>query len=456
MNTYQILREVDILEVITDYIKINTSTDPTDIRALCPFHNDKNPSLSIDNNKQVYYCFGCHAGGNALTFIQEIENVSKEVALQILIKKAGIEIEQLPELDLLSDINDYYKSQLSEVSSYIHERELQYGIAKDLELGYSGEDAFDLAKNFQGHIETLAKLGLLQVKYKGTPQELVVSTFTNRLMFPIRTELGVIAFTGRTLIGHDSKYINNHETEHFKRRKILYGFHKAKEFIKSYDFALLVEGFLDVGRAWSKGYAGTVSSLGTGITEEQVNLLGRVTKNVYICLDGDDAGKRATKKTLFEFMKAGFNVNVIELPDKEDPDSYFLKYDEIPDGIEGVQYLKEKVSEEDFRKFLDTIDDYDRIPQKYFSIYNIMKENITKSPVKKFNVSKVINSDPLFQLALLLEADPTLHNEVDSEILDKIMEKQSDPGVIKIIKTMNPYANIPHKVSIVHKFIEML
>ena len=453
MNTYDILKQVNITEILSNYIKLENTSDPEDHRALCPFHADKNPSLSINTFKQVYYCFGCKAGGNALTFVKDIENISGNEALQIIASIAGIKTD-ITGLNVLNQVSEYYKERLGEVSDYIQERKLQYGIANELELGYSGSDAFELEHHFSSHKEKLIEFGLLQQKYKDTPQELSFSTFMSRLMFPIKNHLGVIGFAGRTLVNHDIKYINCIDNQYFKRRTTLYGLHKAKDNIQLLNFAILVEGLLDVGRMWEHKYINTVASLGTGLTEEQALLLKRYTNKIKLFYDGDEAGKKATIRATLLLVTFGFDVKAFFLQPNEDPDSYLLKNDTISDvfQISGEDVLKTHVSKEDFitaiQKHSDLVDD------KYFHLYNLEKRNVVSEPIKTLKPNRKIKSTPTFHLTLLIDAFPHLEEILSDSHLNAISEAYENPNISKLIFDKNPYQNIKDPEKILYQILK--
>jgi len=453
MNTYNILKQVDIVEILSNYIKINDTSDPEDNRALCPFHADKNPSLSINTIKQVYYCFGCKAGGNALTFVKDIENISSDEALQIVANIAGIKTD-IGDLEILTKVSEYYGGRLEEVSNYIQERNLQFGVASYLELGYSGDDAFELEHQFPTNKDKLIKFGLLQQKYKDTPQELSFSTFTNRLMFPIRNHLGVVGFAGRTLVNHDIKYINCIDNQYFKRRTTLYGLHKAKDNIQLLNFAILVEGLLDVGRMWEYKHFNTIASLGTGITEEQISLLKRYTNKVKLLYDGDEAGYKASIKATLLFIVYGFEVKTFFFQKDEDPDSYLLKHKSFENVsmIPGEEVLKAHISKEDFIKA--TQKNPDLVDDKYFRLYNLEKRNVVSEPIKTLKPNRKIESTPTFHLTLLIDAFPELEKHLSKSHLDAISKAHENPNISKLIFHKNPYQYVTQPEEVLIQILE--
>lgn len=442
MNTYEILKQISIQEIISKYIRFTSTADPTDYRALCPFHSDSDPSFSVNTIKQVYYCYGCKEGGNALTFIKSIEKTSKEEAFQILAKYAGIDT-SIDDLELLNKVQEYYKDKINEVGEYLNKRKLNRKISSYLELGYSGDNAFELGKKFPEHKEKLIEYGFLKRKYEGTPSELITSVFTNRLMFPIRSHLGVVGFVGRTLIEHDIKYMNLIDNKYFKRRTTLYGLHRAKEYIAQEGEVILVEGLLDVGRFWENKLYNTVASLGTGLSKEQAILLKRYSKMVYICYDGDSAGQKATLKTGEELIQIGLPFRIIKLPEGEDPDSLLLKNPDYEFGyMEGLDYIINELDKEKFINVVRSAENPDLIDSRYYNHFNVVKENIVSDPIQRVVPSKLIQSSPIFHLTLLVDAYPELEEQLTEDELEMTVEALEDPSISKLIFTQNPYSRI--------------
>lgn len=455
MSPYELIKNVKIEEIISKYITFEDDSNSDDIRAICPFHLDSNPSFSINANKQVYYCFGCKRGGNVITFIRDIENISKEEAIQYLQKLLGIET-SIEDFELLTEISKYYQQKLPEILPYLEKRKLNTGIGEDLGLGFSGLDSFELYKKFPNYKEKLIEYGLIYVKYEGTPNELIYSAFTNRLMFPVENHLGIIGFVGRALGEQENKYMNSIENKYFKRRTTLYGLQKAKDYIKEQNQAILVEGLIDVGRAWKIGYRNTVASLGSALTEEQALLLKRYSKRVTIFYDGDQAGYMASVKAALQLMAIGLEFDVVDTPIGEDPDSIFIKNDKdfLFDISNSFDYIKQKVNKEDFLNYVKNLNNASLIDQKFFSLYNLVKENIVSEPIKTLKSSSLIESSPLFHLTLLLDKFPELEEEIDNSVLERTIESREDPNISKILFNKNPYENIKDPDKMLKRILE--
>jgi len=449
MLPYELIKNVKIEEIISKYITFEDDSNHSDIRAICPFHLDTDPSFSINADKQVYYCFGCKRGGNVITFIRDIENISKEEAVQYLKKLLGIET-SIEDFELLSEIAQYYQQKLPEIIPYLEKRKLNTGIGEDLGLGFSGLDSFELYKKFPDHKAKLIEYGLVYSKYEGTPNELIYSAFTNRLMFPVENHLGIIGFVGRALGEQENKYMNSIENKYFKRRTTLYGLQKAKDYIKDQNEAILVEGLIDVGRAWKVGYRNTVASLGSALTDEQSLILKRYSKKVIVFYDGDEAGYRASTKAALQLMSIGLDFNVVETPVGEDPDSIFIKNDKdfLFDISNSFDYIKQKINKEDFTNYVKNLKNASLIDSRFFSLFNLVKENMISEPIKSLKPNGLIESSPLFHLTLLLDRFPELEEEIDNIILEKTIEAREDSNISKMLFSKNPYENIkePNKM----------
>lgn len=310
-------------------------------KGLCPFHDEKTPSFTVSPNRNIYKCFGCGKGGNAVNFLMEHEGMSYPEALRYLARKYNIPIEetQMPaefeaekhERDSLYLINEYakefYRNQLFNTDlgksiglSYFRERGLLRKTIDAFELGFSTPSRDELTKTAVQagyNIEFLRKLGLT------TEQDR--DFFFNRVMFPIHNLSGkVVAFAGRHLVTDKKspKYINSRESDIYHKSKVLYGLHLAKKAIRKEDFCLLVEGYTDVLSLHQSGIENVVASSGTSLTVEQVKLIKRYTQQIKILYDGDAAGIKAATRGIDLVLEQDMNVELVLLPEGEDPDSY--------------------------------------------------------------------------------------------------------------------------------------
>jgi len=340
----QIIQQADIVEVVGDFVTLKKKGQ--NMWAPCPFHNEKSPSFSVSPAKGIYKCFGCGKAGNSVQFIMDVEGIGYVEALKYLARKYAIEIEEeaSPELNQAQSerdsqyiLSDFAKNYFHDILlnheqgksiglPYFKDRGLSLPTIQKFELGYSleawdGLTAKALAQGFT--LEFLESTGLTIVK-----EDKKYDRFRARVMFPIHNISGrVVGFGGRTLKSNDKtpKYVNSPESEIYHKSDVLYGLHQAKQTIRSQDQCYLVEGYLDVLSLSQGGIENVVASSGTSLTEGQIKLIGRYTKNVTVLYDGDAAGIKASLRGIDLILEGGLNVNVVLFPDKEDPDSYIRK-----------------------------------------------------------------------------------------------------------------------------------
>ena len=331
----QIKDNSDIVDIIGEYVDLKKAG--SSYKGLCPFHNEKTPSFTVDKKKQLFHCFGCGAGGDVVSFIMQKEGLSYPESLKYLGEKAGINIvyNENPVVNerrnKLFDINKeimmyFYKNLLTNKApqDYLLNRGLRSNIVNTFMLGYaldSWDDLLNFAKNKGIKEEDLLELGLIAKSKKGNYYD----KYRNRLIFPIIDTYGrVIGFGGRSIDKTMPKYLNSPESEVFKKRFNLYGLNNFKK--QNRRDLILVEGYMDVIALNNKGIDIAVASLGTAFTVEQAKLAKRYADNIYICYDSDTAGIKATKRAIEIFREAEIGVNIIELEDGLDPDDFVKKY----------------------------------------------------------------------------------------------------------------------------------
>lgn len=327
----------DIVDVISGYVKLQKKG--SSYFGLCPFHNEKSPSFSVSRDKQMYYCFGCGAGGNVFTFIMEYENYSFAEALRMLAERVGI---TLPEQEFskeakekanlkttLLEINKlaakYFYAQLKSQNgqaayNYLKRRELDEETITAFGLGYSNKYSDDLYKYLKAKgysDELIAKAGLISIDEKNG----VYDKFWNRVMFPIMdVNNRVIGFGGRVMGDAKPKYLNSPETEVFDKSRNLYGLNRARTSRKKY--FLICEGYMDVISLHKAGFTNAVASLGTALTTGHANLLKRYVNEVYLTYDSDEAGTKAALRAIPILKEAGIVAKVIRMDPYKDPDDF--------------------------------------------------------------------------------------------------------------------------------------
>ena len=339
----QILSSAKIEEVVGEFVTLKRRG--VNLIGLCPFHNEKTPSFTVSPAKNYCKCFGCGKGGNPVHFIMEHEQLSYPDALRWLAKKYHIEIKERELTDKekqeesiresLFVINQYALQSFTDTLhnteegksiglSYFRHRGLREETIKKFCLGYSLEkrDAFAKAATTTGYKpELIAKSGVCYSTEDGRLQD----RFWGRVIFPVHTISGkVVAFGGRVLQNNAkaAKYVNSPESEIYHKSDHLYGLYFAKQAIMQKDHCILVEGYLDVISMYQAGIQNVVASSGTSLTTGQIRLIHRFTNNVTLLYDGDNAGIKASLRGIDMLLEEGLNINVVLLPEGEDPDSY--------------------------------------------------------------------------------------------------------------------------------------
>ena len=335
-----IQRKVNIVDVIQNYLPIEKKGK--NYFAICPFHDDHNPSLSISPEKQIYTCFVCGASGNVFNFVMNYENISFSSAVLKVANLAGINIdikqdkkEQIRDnrydsyYKIFDIANKYYQNNLNskygtKALEYLKKRNITKDIIKEFEIGLSLNDNLisKLLSSKGYNLNSLEELGLCGIKDK-----FLYDIFRNRIMFPLKDSLGnVVGFSGRIYNGeNDSKYINSKESVVFKKGKTLYNYKNALKEAKEQKQIIIVEGFMDVIRLYTIGIKNVVATMGTAITKDHVSLIMKLSKNVVLLFDGDKAGEKATISAIDELSKVNIEPKIIRLEDNLDPDDYIIK-----------------------------------------------------------------------------------------------------------------------------------
>ena len=326
--------------MISSYVKLQKKG--SSYFGLCPFHNEKSPSFSVSREKQMYYCFGCGAGGNVFTFLMEYENYSFQEALKYLADRAGVELpeaeyskearERADQKAILLEINkvaaQYFYVQLkspqgAHALSYLKDRGLSDEMIHSFGLGYSNKysnDLYQYLKSKGYRDELIVKAGLVTVDERYG----VSDKFWNRVMFPIMdSNSRVIGFGGRVMGDAKPKYLNSPETMIFDKSRNLYGLNRARSSRKPY--FLLCEGYMDVISLHQAGFSNAVASLGTALTPGHASLIKRYVKEVYLTYDSDEAGTKAALRAMPILKDVGITARIIRMEPYKDPDE-FIKH----------------------------------------------------------------------------------------------------------------------------------
>jgi DNA primase len=349
-NIEQVLAATAIEELIGSYVQLKRAG--AQFRANCPFHNEKTPSFYVNPVSQRFHCFGCGAGGDAIAFVRDYENLPFTEALRKLAGRAGVQLSEVaddPEadrnrklrgrlLDLHREAAAFFHQRLLSEPAAAHAREYlkSRGFGREMAVnwlvGWMPEQPqvfleWARSRKFSGR--ELVNSGLASLRNEQRPNDGIYVRFRDRLMFPIRNEIGdVIAFSGRQLREdkNSGKYINSPETAIFKKSGVLFGLDRAKKPILREKAALLCEGQIDAISCHELGIDHAVAPLGTALTQQHARLLKRYTGSLLLCYDGDRAGVAAAERAFREAVPEGLAVRVAELPAGDDPDTFLKKH----------------------------------------------------------------------------------------------------------------------------------
>ena len=360
----EVRNSADIVEVISAYVHLKKRGK--NFLGLCPFHTEKTPSFTVSAEKQMYHCFGCGKGGNIFTFLMEMDKVSFVEAVRSLASKSGINIpeESKPMTEEQTEFENYYavcrfagmhffknlteSDEGKEALQYFYKRGFTDETIRTFGLGYAMNswDVFVTKAQVEGFkTEAITKVGLARVRDDGS----LYDYFRGRAMFPIFSTQGrVIGFGARKMREDDAiagKYINSPESPLYDKSRVLYGLFHSKESIRQEDNALMVEGYADLISLYQAGIKNVVASSGTALTEDQLKLIGRYSKNLTLVYDADTAGSSATVRGIDLALEHELNVQIVELPEGDDPDSFVQKHG----GNEFRERLVNAISFIDFR-----------------------------------------------------------------------------------------------------------
>lgn len=380
----------DIVDIVSGYVKLQKKG--SNYFGLCPFHNEKSPSFSVSPSKQMYYCFGCGAGGNAITFLMEYENYSFPEALQVLADRAGVELpkeemtkEARAQADLratLLEINklaaNYFYYQLKQPQGklgydYLTGRKLSDATILHFGLGFANKTSDDLYRYLKskGYKEEILKeTGLVSIEERGTHDK-----FWNRVMFPIMdVNNRVIGFGGRVMGDGTPKYLNSPETRLFDKSRNLYGLNYARSSRKKY--MLICEGYMDVIAMHQAGFTNAVASLGTAFTSQHAMLIKRYTDQVILTYDSDGAGVKAALRAIPILKEVGISCKVLNMKPYKDPDEFIKNM--------GAEAFQERIDQAQ-NSFLFEIEvlkrDYNlEDPEQKTNFYNAVARKLLEFP----------------------------------------------------------------------------
>ncbi len=336
----RVKQQADIVRVVGEYVRLKKTGK--DFSGLCPFHQEKTPSFTVSPIKQIFYCFGCGKGGDIFNFVMEMERCEFPDALRLVAEKCGISIPKPKPSSPAERTQSSVRTTLVEVHreaqalfvkqlqgtaegklarAYLEDRGLDKAMIERFGIGYAPSGGDLLLRHLKGKYaeKLLAESGLVSRGEGGR----LFDRFRRRITFPIANESGkIVAFGCRALGDDQPKYLNSPETPIYSKSNVLYHLDRAKEALRRSDFAVLVEGYLDAIAVARVGISNVVASCGTSLAEPQIKLLGRFTKRVIVNYDPDTAGQAATERSIAILLEQDFEVRVLALPGKADPDKF--------------------------------------------------------------------------------------------------------------------------------------
>lgn len=417
----EIRSSASIVDIISEYVQLRKRGK--NFIGLCPFHSEKTPSFTVSEEKQIYHCFGCHAGGNVFKFLMEYEKISFIESVQELAEKVGIPLdfeddnsgEKQTEQELLYDINTtvaiYFSNNLLQkdegktARQYFEKRKIKTQSMRSFGLGYALPEKESLVNYLTENnidIERALSLGLIG-NYEGGR---LYDKFSGRIIFPIFSPNGrVVAFAGRVLDTNKqtAKYLNSPESIIYTKGRTLYGLSLAKDEIRKLNKAIIVEGYMDLISLYQNGIKNVVAVSGTALTEEQVQLLSRYTKNAVLLFDADTAGIKASMRSIEILLKKDMDVKIASVPEGEDPDSFVNKFgtEQFNEIIEKAQNFLEYQSAryESEGKFNDPVTLAEAIRELVKPVAIIHDELkrilLIKNIAKKFNLREKLLEEEL-------------------------------------------------------------
>ncbi|HCV7140479.1 TPA: DNA primase [Staphylococcus aureus] len=342
----EIKDKTDILDLVSEYVKLEKRG--RNYIGLCPFHDEKTPSFTVSEDKQICHCFGCKKGGNVFQFTQEIKDISFVEAVKELGDRVNVAVDieatqsnsnvqiasdDLQMIEMHELIQEFYYYALTKTVegekalTYLLERGFTDALIKERGIGFAPDSSHfchDFLQKKGYDIELAYEAGLLS---RNEENFSYYDRFRNRIMFPLKNAQGrIVGYSGRTYTGQEPKYLNSPETPIFQKRKLLYNLDKARKSIRKLDEIVLLEGFMDVIKSDTAGLKNVVATMGTQLSDEHITFVRKLTSNITLMFDGDFAGSEATLKTGQHLLQQGLNVFVIQLPSGMDPDEYIGKY----------------------------------------------------------------------------------------------------------------------------------
>lgn len=436
---------MDIVDIISNYIEVKKAG--ANFKANCPFHGEKTPSFVISPSKQIYHCFGCGVGGDAIKFVQEYEKLNYPEALEKIASMMNFSLSYTKGTQdnnearrVLEQVQNWYSKNLDAVTvakKYLHDRGITQQSIETFGIGYVGA-SHELMNFLQATFLPLPKAqeaGIIDRRKRGG----FYARLTERITFPIYSASGaIVGFGGRTITNHPAKYINSPQTKLFNKSQLLYGYSKAKESIYKHKKLIVCEGYLDVIMFHQAGFKEAVATLGTALTEEHLPILRKGEPHVVLAYDGDKAGVAAALKAAIMLTKSGFDGSVVLFPDGKDPADMIAlgKVEEVANLLHLGQALIPFVIE---------------MTAKSYNLYNPREKEAAFGTVKEYldNLSPIVREAYVAHASTVLGVVPALfgRNAKLENTQAHFVSTRDDVGQLSIVKTVLENRAFVNKVS---------
>lgn len=382
----RLIEQTDIVDVVSRYVNLKRSG--RNFVGICPFHDDKNPSMSVSPERNMYHCFACKAGGNAINFIQEYEKLNFPEAVEKLASMQNFTLEYTDEKsnfkkldkEALSIVKAYYQSLLYQNKAaidYLYSRGFNDELIAKFELGYApnSQNTLNLLSNEKIDPKDAINLGIVKVGEGGN----LYASFIDRIIFTINNHAGkIVGFGGRTITNHPAKYVNSPQSSVFDKSQIFYAYDKAKDEIYKLKEIIITEGYMDTIMLHKAGHKNAVAVLGTALTPKHLPLLRRSNAKITLCFDGDSAGINAAFKSSKLLLQNDFDTNVVVIPKGADP-ADLVQAGNLKE-LDKILSLKTEAGEFVIRQIANKFE-LQRPVQKQLALEEIVKFTKTLNPI---------------------------------------------------------------------------
>ncbi len=460
---------LDVVDIISQFIELKKSG--ANFKACCPFHGEDTPSFVVSPQKQIYHCFGCGVGGDSIKFVMEYEKLSYPEAIEKLASMSNVSLQydndaKKVDLSIITKVNNHYQKLLvyhPNAMDYLKSRGVSSSSIEKFEIGYasSSQDTINYLKTNFLNLGDAKEFGIIDSGQNG-----LYARFIDRITFPIYTINGnIVGFGGRTITGHNAKYVNSPQTKFFNKSRLLYGYNIAKEFIYKQKTIIVTEGYLDVVMLHQAGFTNTVATLGTALTQEHLPLLKRGEPRIIVAYDGDKAGLNAAYKASLLLSHSNFNGGVVIFKEGQDPADMVVanKMDELNSMFSNPQpfipfvidYIIQKYNLEnpqdkqqalkesnEFLKTLDPIlqEEYQNLVARklnvnsqlvqvqHFNNQRVNQVNLTSVNISELSIIKTILDNPMLLEVVKNELQPDMF-ETHAHEYNMLLEDINDPNL---------------------------